>query len=127
MFSPARELLSSLLRPKRGVRRVDDGDFFHSSQPATPSPGPAARAYHESRHATADFTEAEDDEDEEEEDEFDGDADPLSFMPGPNRYRYEGSGHDNNGRRSSTTLQPLFSAGYLGTSPARTDTPGSAC
>lgn len=109
MITPAKEMLSSLLRPgnrKTTTPRVDAALF--DSNPNTPEPGPANRQYLEPRHATADFTEADDDEDEESQDENDG------RTPRITRPRYDGDSHDGDGRRRSSTMQPLFSASYLG-------------
>lgn len=100
---PMKETLSSILRPRQATRRVDMARTF-DSDPNTPSPGPANRNYGGQRHATADFTEADDDEDE---DEFDLDD-------GPSAPRIPRPFQETNARRSSTSLMPLFSASYLG-------------
>ncbi|KAI1766236.1 hypothetical protein GGR53DRAFT_224399 [Hypoxylon sp. FL1150] len=103
---PRKEILSSLLRPVQSTRRVDMARDFDSNT-NSPSPGPANH-YGDQRHATADFTEA--DDDEEDEDEFDVDD-------GPSAPRMARPYQQTNARRSSTSLIPLFSAGYLDSLP----------
>ncbi|KAK6193854.1 Sister chromatid cohesion protein 2 [Pestalotiopsis sp. IQ-011] len=120
MPTQAREMLSTLLRsskkPAPDKRRRVDSSMFHSN-PNTPSPGPATRReYLEPRHATADFTEAEDEEDEESNE--DEGAVPEE-LPRFQRQRYDGVGmHDGEGRRNSgNAMIPLFSASYLDSLP----------
>ncbi|KAI0843198.1 hypothetical protein F5Y06DRAFT_257141 [Hypoxylon sp. FL0890] len=110
MVPPAKEMLSSLLRPRQAARRVDPSRPFDSN-PNTPSPGQPSRGYGEQRHATADFTEADDDEDEDE-DDFDLDDGPS----GP-RVHVARPFQETNARRSSASLIPLFSASYLDSIP----------
>lgn len=126
----ARDMLSSLLGPRKDSRRRHDSSTL-GSNPNTPSPGPdrnpltrRASLGPEPRHATADFTEADDDDEESDEaaDEIeDGeeegeDDEGLGELPRFRRYRLGDMGqHDSHGRRSSNTAIPLFSAGYLGT------------
>lgn len=110
-------MFSSLLhRPRPGSRRNHSGH----DKSASPSPGPANRAYTLHRHATADFTEADDDGDE-------------SNEEGVNTYRNrqpsrqdeevdedeeeEGHHRDEDGRRGSLPVLPLFSASHLGKPP----------
>ncbi|GKU01350.1 unnamed protein product [Fusarium langsethiae] len=113
---------SLLRRPRAGPRRIDR----RQNTSASPSPGPARRRYTLERHATADFTEADDDdadfthdeglrrfrnnerrtnndgdEDEEEDDEDDNDGD-------------EEYGMNEDGRQSGLPVLPLFSASHLG-------------
>jgi hypothetical protein len=110
MAPPAKEMLSSLLRPGRNMasRRVDS-HLFSSSNPNTPSPHQADRVeYGDRRHATADFTEAEDEDDEEEEEGLDDEPSYFARMPRPPR--------DPIGRGNSSQVLPLFSASHLGTS-----------
>ncbi|KAH8201248.1 hypothetical protein TruAng_004565 [Truncatella angustata] len=74
MTTQAREMLSTLLRSNSDRLRGQDKDrrrpvesSMFNSNPNTPSPGPASRReYLEPRHATADFTEAEDEDEDEE-------------------------------------------------------------
>ncbi|KAI1143043.1 hypothetical protein F5Y05DRAFT_140526 [Hypoxylon sp. FL0543] len=108
MVPPAKEMLSSLLRPRQAARRVDPSRLFGST-PNTPSPGQASRQYGGQRHATADFTEADDDEDEDE-DDFDLGGEPS----GP---RVARPFQETNARRNSASLIPLFSASYLDSIP----------
>ncbi|KAI1074978.1 hypothetical protein F5B20DRAFT_421001 [Whalleya microplaca] len=110
MIPPAKAMLSSLLRPRSTTttRRVDSPRLFDSN-PASPAAGPATRDYGEQRHATADFTEL--DEDEEDEEDFDLDDD------GPARSRATRFLHNEDHHRSSGSLIPLFSAGYLDSLP----------
>lgn len=112
---------SLLRRPRAGPRRIDR----RQNTSASPSPGPARRRYTLERHATADFTEADDDdadfthdeglrrfrnnerrtnndgEEEEEEDEDNNDGD-------------EEYGMNEDGRQSGLPVLPLFSASHLG-------------
>lgn len=99
-------MFSSLLRPKQSnrSRRIDRLHDRHS-----PSPGPAYRHYGESRHAVADFTEAEDEEEEEEEEEEDDglaqsgdDPDAVDDEDPPHR---------------TMPVLPLFSESYLDSLP----------
>lgn len=106
MAPPAKDTLTSLLRSSRGspIRR-DDMRLF-SSQPNTPSPG-----YHDSRHAAADFTEADEDEEDDVEDEDADDIDDEDDRP-RRTTRFD----LNEDRRGSSAgqLLPLFSESYLG-------------
>ena len=126
----ATDMLSSLLRPRKESRRRHDSSMFDSN-PNTPSPGPdrnpitrRASLGPEPRHATADFTEADDDDEESDEaadqaedGEGDEDEEGVGELPRFTRYRPgDMSMHDADRRRSSNTVIPLFSAGYLGTS-----------
>jgi hypothetical protein len=99
-------MFSSFLRNKqqqsgRRVHVQEDPEVLDS-----PSPGPAHQhhaPYAARRHATADFTEADDDDDDSNED-------------GIGRYQLGGDGEDDEdggpGRR--LPILPLFSAAYLG-------------
>ncbi|KAI8635227.1 hypothetical protein F5Y19DRAFT_4761 [Xylariaceae sp. FL1651] len=102
MIPTAKDMLSSLLRPKSAARRVNSHLF--DSNPNTPSPGPASREYLEQRHATADFTEGDDDEDEDE-DNFDVNHHSIRFAD------------QGDIRRNSTPVIPLFSASHLDSLP----------
>lgn len=110
----AKEMLSSLLRPRKVARQPVESTMFDPDR-NTPSPGPANRQYQVSpRHATADFTENDDDDEEsnEEEDERVGD------LPRFTRYHHDEGYRDEDGRRSSVaTMLPLFSASYLDSLP----------
>ncbi|KAI1737260.1 hypothetical protein F4680DRAFT_451072 [Xylaria scruposa] len=105
MIPTAKDMLSSLLRPKPAVRRADS--YFYDSNAQTPSPGPASRQYLEQRHATADFTEGDEDDDEEE----DGGHEPEVQHPS---IRFVDQGVS---RRSHNPVIPLFSASHLDTLP----------
>ncbi|PKS09241.1 hypothetical protein jhhlp_003855 [Lomentospora prolificans] len=99
-------MFSSLLRRKQQTprRRVHDrGDPFSKPQSPSPSPGPASRSYLGARHATADFTEADDDDEDDSigEDEL-----------GP----YQDDPIDEDGTQRVPIL-PLFSASYLDSLP----------
>jgi hypothetical protein len=116
MTSRAKEMLSTLLRPRKGnnkqQQRVDSSMF--DSNPNTPSPGPATRRQQlEPRHATADFTEAEDDEEDEEE-ELNEEEEDVGDLPRFTQRRPDRGLHEAEGRRSSASMIPLFSASYLG-------------
>ncbi len=124
---PAKDLLSSLLRPRktRAVRRVDDSHLFHPN-PQSPPPGPVNSDYHEYRHATADFTEADDDDDDDEDHDEDGDrqdvdGDQSFLFPRTSRFR-----RDENGQAVPSGLLPLFSASHLGMTSEKTF-PGENC
>ena len=82
--------------------------FPHIAHEQDPSPGPATRraAYVLLRHATADFTEADDDED----DSNDGDGIGAAHHA-PDEHLQE----DEDGDRRSSHVLPLFSASHLGT------------
>lgn len=126
----ATDMLSSLLRPRKESRRRHDSPMFDSN-PNTPSPGPdrnpitrRASLGPEPRHATADFTEADDDDEESDEaadhvedGEEDDEEEGLGELPRFTRYRHGDMGmHDADRRRSSNTVIPLFSASHLGMS-----------
>lgn len=108
MVPHAKDMLSSLLRPKQPPRRVDSAHLFEPT-PNTPSPGQASRDYSErrQRHATADFTEGDDDDDDDDDGDFDLDDRPS----GP---RVTWPYQETNARRNSASLIPLFSASHLG-------------
>lgn len=110
-------MFSSLLRrPRAGPRRVDRR---RNSSPS-PSPGPARRRYTLERHATADFTEADDDDADDSHDEgmarfhsndrhVDDDGDEEDDQD---------DGQDEDGRRrGGLPVLPLFSASHLGAYP----------
>ncbi|RYP08236.1 hypothetical protein DL766_010190 [Monosporascus sp. MC13-8B] len=102
---PAKELLSSLLRPRKGraSERVDS-HLFDLNPSQSPSPGPANRGYRDHRHATADFTEA--DDDDEDRDLIDQGR-HFSFLR-PSRFP-----RGENGDAAPSGLLPLFSASHL--------------
>lgn len=115
MIPTAKDVLSSLLRPKPAVRRVDS--HLLGSHPETPSPGPANREYLERRHATADFTENDDDDDEEEGDGPEEEHDNGNeFDPNHPSIRFADQGPF---RRNHNPVIPLFSASHLGLSSTR--------
>ncbi|KAI0409534.1 hypothetical protein F4802DRAFT_148466 [Xylaria palmicola] len=101
----AKDLLSSLLRPRPAPRHTDS--FHFDSNVRVPSPGPAGRQHPERRHATADFTEGEEDEDEDEHggNEFDPNHPSIRFAD------------PSISRRNPNPVIPLFSASYLDTLP----------
>ncbi|KAI1478444.1 hypothetical protein F4774DRAFT_385930 [Daldinia eschscholtzii] len=112
MAAPAKDILSSLLlRPGQAAQRVNSTHF--SSNDNTQSPDPMSRDYGQQRHATADFTEADEDEDEEE----DENVDDFDLDDGPPRRRLSRPFQETNARRSSASLIPLFSASYLDSIP----------
>jgi hypothetical protein len=85
-------------------------EYFRSGQRSQPdhepsTPGPATRReYAQHRHATADFTEAEDDDDDTNDE---------------GRQRYPSQRHadrDEDGDPSTSNVLPLFSASHLGLS-----------
>ncbi|TRX93079.1 hypothetical protein FHL15_005947 [Xylaria flabelliformis] len=109
MIPTAKDMLSSLLRPKPAVRRVDS--YLYDSNAQTPSPGPASRQYLEQRHATADFTEGDEDDDDDDDEEEDGGHEPDVQHPS---IRFADQGVS---RRNHNPVIPLFSASHLDTLP----------
>ncbi|RYP79615.1 hypothetical protein DL769_002854 [Monosporascus sp. CRB-8-3] len=111
---PAKELLSSLLRPRKGraSERVDS-HLFHLNPSQSPSPGPANHDYRDHRHAIADFTEADDDDDLDDDEDRDhvDQGRRFSFLR-PSRFR-----RDENGDAGPSGLLPLFSASHLDSLP----------
>jgi len=97
-------MLSALLRPfnkgDRNPRNEDEDDVEQDPRLVQTS----ARDYAQHRHATADFTEADDDDDE-------------SHEGGQSRYHHDGNRtqEDEDGLNQSIGVLPFFSAGHLGT------------
>ncbi|KAI1130298.1 hypothetical protein F5Y10DRAFT_236249 [Nemania abortiva] len=112
MIPTAKDMLSSLLRSKPAVRRVDSHLF--DSHPDTPSPGPASREYLERRHATADFTEGDDDDDDEEGEGEDEEDHDNEFDPSHIRFADQGTFRRNSNHHP---VIPLFSASHLDALP----------
>ncbi|KAF7557221.1 hypothetical protein G7046_g6082 [Stylonectria norvegica] len=112
-----RAMFSSILRPRHGPpRRVDR----RHDPGASPSPGPARREYTEQRHATADFTEADDDGDETNEEGLDqfGNQVPEEEEEDEEDDDQEDQHHgDEDGRRGTLPVLPLFSASHLDSLP----------
>ncbi|KAG9504405.1 hypothetical protein J7337_004378 [Fusarium musae] len=115
-------MFSSLLRrPRAGPRRIDR----RRNTSFSPSPGPARRRYTLERHATADFTEADDDDGDDTHDEG------LSrFRSHDRRTNNDGDEDDDeddeveeedrpgeDGRRGGLPVLPLFSASHLDSLP----------
>lgn len=97
-------MFSSLFRrkqqtPRRRLHRDRGDDPFSKPYSPIPSPGPASRPYLGERHATADFTEADDDDDDSV-----GEDDLGPYQDDP---------ADEDGTQRAPIL-PLFSATYLG-------------
>lgn len=91
-------MFSSLLRPGQHRPRRDAAPMTES-----PTSGPAYQKPPFRRHATADFTEADDDDEESQEEE------------GLNMFREHGDMvDDEDNMRRSLPVLPLFSASYLG-------------
>lgn len=108
MIPNAKDMFSSLLRPKSEARRMDSR--FLDSNAQHPSPGLASREYLLQRHATADFTEGEEEEEDEDEDHledgYNHNHPSIRFAdPADNRRR----------NTHSNPIIPLFSASHLGT------------
>ncbi|KAI1119454.1 hypothetical protein F5Y14DRAFT_395353 [Nemania sp. NC0429] len=127
MMPTAKDMLSSLLRPKPALRRVDSHILNSHSQ--TPSPGSASRQYVEQRHATADFTEGDDDDEDDEEEEGEEEqvheqgqeggegereGDANEFDPNHPSIRFADQGAF---RRNPNPAIPLFSASHLDALP----------
>ena len=105
-------MFSSLLRRSRhGSRRVDSRDRSFS-----PSAGPASRRYSGPRHASADFTEADDDDDEDDDDDAADDLD-AGFGIGVEDADADNRVDDNeDGEGPGFQVLPLFSSSHLGMS-----------
>lgn len=101
-------MLSSLLRPKKGLRRVEQHSPFSSRYDEQSSPIVERRKRLDARHATADFTETDPDDEntEEEEDEEDEEQEGEE----------DGDGEDDEDGHEDTPLLPIFSAAHLGES-----------
>ncbi|KAH8681334.1 hypothetical protein BX600DRAFT_478673 [Xylariales sp. PMI_506] len=87
------------------------------SNPNSPSLRPVSR--HDQiapRHATADFTEADDDEDDDEDDEVRGEEDDEEEEEEEEGENDSGL-HNSNSRRNSSNIIPLFSASHLDSLP----------
>ncbi|KAM0563555.1 hypothetical protein ACHAPJ_001279 [Fusarium lateritium] len=118
-------MFSSLLRrPRAGPRRIDR----RRNTSASPSPGPARRPYTLERHATADFTEADDDDGDETHDEglsrfqsndrrADNDGDEEEEEEEEDDDGEEENRPDEDGRRGGLPVLPLFSASHLDSLP----------
>lgn len=98
-------MLSSLLRPKKGRKRVEQHSPFSSQYADQSSPILARNQRREARHATADFTETEPEEDDTEdgEDVEDQEDDEVE-------------GEEDEDGDEDTPLLPIFSAAHLGLS-----------
>ncbi|KAM0283095.1 hypothetical protein ACHAQH_002698 [Verticillium albo-atrum] len=101
-------MFSSLLRPRRRSRHVDDEGL-----PTSPPAGPAFRKPPPiRRHATADFTEADDDDEDSNEDIAE------QYIEGDEDHEEEDDVvDDEDGMRRSLPVLPLFSASYLDSLP----------
>ncbi|KAI3320057.1 hypothetical protein HD806DRAFT_507619 [Xylariaceae sp. AK1471] len=113
MIPTAKDMLSSLLRPKPAARRIDSRLF--DSNAHTQHPDPASREHRQQRHAIADFTEDEDEEEEAEdhdeghnEDEFDPNHQSIRFADQPTNRRRNAN---------PNPAIPLFSANHLDSLP----------
>ncbi|KAH6958590.1 hypothetical protein DER45DRAFT_230671 [Fusarium avenaceum] len=118
-------MFSSLLRrPRAGPRRNDR----RRNTSGSPSPGPARRPYTLERHATADFTEADDDDGDDTQDEAlnrfqrndrrtnnDGDEEEDEEEDDDNNGEEEDGADEDNQRR--LPVLPLFSATHLDSLP----------
>jgi hypothetical protein len=94
-------MLSSLLRPKKGRRRVEQHSPFSSRYDDQPSPIAERRKRLDARHATADFTESDIDDEHTEEEDDEEDAE-------------QGEDEDDEDGHEDTPLLPIFSAAHLG-------------
>jgi hypothetical protein len=95
-------MLSSLLRPKKGRRRVEQHSPFSSQYADQSSPIVARHQRLEARHATADFTETEiEDEDTEDEEDVEQEDEEIEV-------------EDDEDGDEETPLLPIFSAAHLG-------------
>ncbi|KAF5026858.1 hypothetical protein F66182_1053 [Fusarium sp. NRRL 66182] len=121
-------MFSSLLRrPRAGPRRIDR----RQNTSASPSPGPARRSYTLERHATADFTEADDDDGDDTHDEGLGrtqsnDRRPRNARDEEEEEEEEEEDDDGeeeqdrlgeDGRQRGLPVLPLFSASHLDSLP----------
>ena len=95
-------MLSTFMRPFKGAtRNADDGDLLERNSEPTRRPA-SVRSYAQHRHATADFTEADDDDDE---------SDDARQPHGNATIR---GNEDEDGLNQAIGVLPLFSAGHLG-------------
>lgn len=105
-------MLSSLLRPKKKVRRVPELFTSHAPYGQQSAPAKHGRERAEARYAAADWTETDDNDDETEEEDSNGSG-----------LEEEQAGHDHLGGEDDdhedgdegTPLLPIFSATHLGT------------
>jgi cobalamin biosynthesis protein CobT len=102
-------MLSSLLRPKKGRRRVEQYSPFSSRYDDQSSPIVERRKRLDARHATADFTETDPDDEntEEEDDEEDGEQEGEGGED-------DDHGEDGEDGQEHSPLLPIFSAAHLG-------------
>lgn len=100
-------MLSTLIRPFRGAaRNPDDGDLLErNSEPLLRRPA-SVRSYTQHRHATADFTEADDDDDESDD------------ARQPRQNASNRGTEDEDGLNQAIGVLPLFCAGHLGMIPS---------
>ena len=104
-------MLSSLLRPKKGRRRVEQHSPFSSRYDDRSSPIAERRKRLDARHASADFTETELDDDNTEEEEGDEEEDEEQEVEQETEDDDDEDGHE------ETPLLPIFSAAHLGKYP----------
>ncbi|KAK3487787.1 uncharacterized protein B0T23DRAFT_214339 [Neurospora hispaniola] len=99
-------MLSTLIRPFKGAaRNPDDGDLLErNSEPLLRRPA-SVRSYTQHRHATADFTEADDDDDESDD------------ARQPRQNASNRGTEDEDGLNQAIGVLPLFCAGHLDSLP----------
>lgn len=98
-------MLSTLMRPFKGAaRNPDDGDVLERNSEPLLRPA-SVRSYTQHRHATADFTEADDDDDESDD------------ARQPCRNTSNRGNEDEDGLNQAIGVLPLFSAGHLDSLP----------
>lgn len=101
-------MFSSLLRPKKGRRRVEQHSPFSSRYDERSSPIVERIQRRNVRHATADFTETEvDDENTEHGLDDEDEAQPEDD-------EHEDDAEDDEDGQDDTPLLPIFSAAHLG-------------
>lgn len=105
-------MFSSLLRPKKGRRRVEQHSPFSSRYDERSSPIIERIHRRNVRHATADFTETElDDDDENTEHGLDEDEDGQQEE---DEQEHEEDTEDDEDGNDDAPLLPIFSAAHLG-------------
>lgn len=103
-------MLSSLLRIKKGRKRVAEHSPFSSPYTPLVTPTDRRRRRGGTRQTAADSTQSEDDAEESEEDDEGGEH----GGDGPEEEEREGEDEGEDGHGQGTPLLPIFSAAHLG-------------
>jgi len=108
-------MLSSLLRPKQGRRRVEHSPFSSQYNDRS-SPIVARNQRLGARHNSADFTETDVDDDITESED---DGDPEAEGEEDEEDEEDGNGEEDEDGEGETPLLPIFSAAHLGSALSR--------